>query len=92
MWSVATGPWPVALLAVGMSAAALLRTFGAGSGGCEAGKHKLEARYSERPAGNLNITAFEGDLGGLKTLMTNRVYVGDVCVRCGRTFAHPTEN
>ncbi len=48
--------------------------------------HKYEGRYDEEPNA-IKLTSIEGcSVDGLRKLMIRKVYVRDVCTRCGRTI------
>lgn len=51
---------------------------------CSDGAHKFEARYDEKP-GNVEIRSVRGvSAADLRELMLLRVYVHDICVKCGK--------
>lgn len=54
--------------------------------GCEKGAHKFEARYDEVPRGIDHFKGRYATAEELKVLLNYRIYVHDVCVRCGKVI------
>ena len=48
-------------------------------------KHKYEARYTEEPL--MDKVEYEGAISSkqLRELMIRKVYIHDICVKCGNT-------
>lgn len=58
--------------------------------GCLKGVHKFEPRYDERPVGNFKVNATTVyDDEAFRSLIYYKVYVHDICVRCGKTVQRP---
>ena len=54
-------------------------------------QHKFEARYDERPR---ILEKFKASVAGaeeLRKLITINVYLGDICVWCGKTVSDLTK-
>lgn len=54
--------------------------------GCSEGVHRFEARYDEVPTGYEPGLFCWGFVDETRSLMLRKVYVRDVCVRCGKTI------
>lgn len=56
--------------------------FGKLIGGC-----RFEGRYDEKPlSGSMKFNRIEATEHQLKAILVHRVYVRDVCIRCGATI------
>lgn len=49
----------------------------------QAGNHQFEARYDEQP--NLHFKNVSLERGDPHSILYYKVYVHDICTRCGRT-------
>ncbi len=48
-------------------------------------RHKFEGRWDEMPL-SVNLHGFKGNVAAVVKAFTDRIYVRDICVKCGKTI------